>query len=147
MAVSSIENERLPKLEESKMRILFAIMLLSLTILPGNPYAADSRSMGQKDVSVSDNKKAVVPVGHRTALGVDQIRAKEKAAKGSSKRGTAKLKGYFNGFLNGMNSVSHSLSNPDGKVLTAKQKEKRLSFKEQLKLEMERKRQRNNVSK
>jgi len=103
--------------------------------------------MGQKNDSISNHNsvagKATVPVGHRTAYGTDQIQQKEQAAKGSSKRGTAKLKGYINGFMDGLNSFSRSMSTTEGKALTAKQKEKRLSFKEQLKLEMERKRQRN----
>ncbi len=125
------------------MRILFVIMLLFLTLLPGHSYAANNIDlMAQKNGTVSNNEKAVVPIGHRTALGVDQMKRKEKAAKGSGKRGTALLKGYLSGFLGGLNNFSHGLRNSEGKVLTAKQKEKRLSFKERLKLELERKRQR-----
>jgi len=116
-------------------------------MLPEASYAAkDSGVMDQKNGSASshhsDAGKAAVPVGHRTALGIDQIKQKEEAAKGSSKRGTAKLQGYISGFMGGINSFSHSISNTKGETLTAKQKEKRLSFKERLKLEMERKRQR-----
>jgi len=120
--------------------------MLSLIILPENPYA-DSHAVGQKNGSASNREKVIVPVGHRTAYGADQVKDKEEAAKESSKRGTEQLKGYLNGFLKGINSASRSLSNPDGKELTAKQKEKRLSFKEQLKLEMGRKRQRNSAGK
>jgi len=127
-------------------------MLLSVVMSPGFSYATDDMdARNQQHDSISNDagkkhrsaaQKTVVPIERRTVYGAEQIKKKAEASKESGKRGNAKLNGYLNGFLDGLNSVSRSLSSTDGKVLTAKQKERRMSFKERLKLEMERKQQR-----
>jgi len=138
------------------MRILFAIILLSVVISPGISYATDDiDARNQKHAPVSNDagkkhrsaaQKAVVPIERRTVYGAEQIKKKVQASKGSGKRGNAELNGYINGFLDGLNGLSRNLSKTEG-PLTARQKEKRMSFKERLKLELERKQQRNNGEK
>ncbi|MDQ6982277.1 MAG: hypothetical protein Q9M08_04625 [Mariprofundus sp.] len=139
------------------MRTLFTIILMSLVILPGGSYAANSiDARDQKVDSASNNaekkqhhpavQKAAVPIERRTVYGAEQIKKKAEASKESGKRGNAKLNGYLNGFLDGLNGLSRNLSKTEG-PMTARQKEKRMSFKERLELELERKQQRNNGEK
>jgi len=101
-----------------------------------------------KNRPVTEN--AVVPIGHRSVRGTNEIKAKMEASKDSGKRGTAKLQGYLSSFLGGMQSLNDALSGAeDNGELSAKQKarlkERKISFKERLKLELEKKRQRNNA--
>jgi len=129
---------------------------MSLVILPGGSYAANSIDARDQKVGPVSNdagkkhrsaaQKAVVPIERRTVYGAEQIRKKAEASKGSGKRGNAELNGYLNGFLDGLNGLSRNLSKTEG-PMSARQKEKRMSFKERLKLELERKQQRNNGKK
>jgi len=91
-------------------------------------------------------EKVVVPIEHRSVRGSDAIKAKMEASKGSGKRGTAKMQGYINGFMGGLQNLSNMLSGPEDKEkLSARQRERKMSFKERLKMELEKKRQRNFV--
>jgi len=93
-------------------------------------------------------KEAVVPIEHRSVRGSEQIKAKIEASKDSGKKGTAKMQGYINGFMGGLQNLSSMLSGPEDKEkLSARQKERKMSFKERLKLELEKKRQRNEARK
>ncbi|MDQ6959009.1 MAG: hypothetical protein Q9M24_07870 [Mariprofundaceae bacterium] len=91
-------------------------------------------------------EEVVVPIGHRSVRGSDAIKAKIEASKDSGKKGTAKMQGYINGFMGGLQSLSNMLSDPeDREKLSTRQKERKMSFKERLKLELEKKRERNFV--
>jgi len=91
-------------------------------------------------------EKVVVPIEHRNVRGSEQIKAKMEASKGSGKRGTAKIQGYINGFMGGLRSFSDMLSGPEDKEqLSARKKERKMSFKERLKMELKKKQQRNFV--
>ncbi len=89
-----------------------------------------------------------VPIEHRSVRGSDQIKAKMKASKDSGKRGTAKMQSYINGFMGGLQRLSDTLSSfKDREQLNVRQKERRMSFRERLKLELEKKRKRNEAKK
>jgi len=89
-------------------------------------------------------EEVVVPIEHRNVRGSEQIKAKMEASKDSGKRGTAKMQGYIDGFMGGLQSFSEMLSGPEDKArLSARQQERKMSFKERLKMELEKKRQRN----
>jgi len=89
-------------------------------------------------------EEAVVPIEHRSVRGSDAVKAKIEASKDSGKKGTAKMQSYINGFMGGLQSLSNMLSGPEDKEkLSTRQKEQKMSFKERLKLELEKKRQRN----
>jgi len=91
-------------------------------------------------------EEAVVPIEHRSVRGSDAIKAKIEASKDSGKKGTAKMQGYINGFMGGLQNLSNMLSDPEDKEkLSARQQERKMSFKERLKMELEKKRQRNFV--
>jgi len=96
----------------------------------------------------STTEKTVVPIEHRSVRGSQEMKKKMEAAKDSGKRGTAKLKGYLNGFLGSLQEVSDMLSAAEDKgQRSARQKKRKMSFKERLKIELEKKRQRNNARK
>ncbi len=96
----------------------------------------------------STTEKTVVPIGHRSVRGSEQIKKKMEAAKESGKKGTAKLKGYFSGLLGSLQKFSDTLSSYEDKGrISARKKERKMSFKERLKIELEKKRQRNNARK
>lgn len=89
-------------------------------------------------------EKVVVPIEHRSVRGSDQIKGKMEASKDSGKRGNAKIHSYINGFLGGLQRFSDTLSSPgDKKQLSERQKERKMSFRERLKLELEKKKKRN----
>lgn len=93
-------------------------------------------------------EEIVVPIEHRSVRGSDQIKEKIEASKDSGKRGSAKIQSYINGFLGGMQSFSDMLSSSeDREKLSVRQKERKMSFKERLKMELEKKRQRNETRK
>jgi len=89
-----------------------------------------------------------VPIEHRSVRGSDQIKEKMQASKDSGKRGTAKMQSYINGFMGGLQRLSDTLSSfKDREQLNVRQKERRMSFRERLKLELEKKRKRNEAKK
>jgi len=93
-------------------------------------------------------KAAPVPEYRKTARGTEQIKAKEELSKDAGKRGTAKLKSYMHAIFGGFESPAMAKyiakhgrpgGNPDSL--------KGMSFQERLKLELEKKRKRNEARK
>lgn len=89
--------------------------------------------------------KEPVPVAHQTARGSGQIREKMKATEESGKKATQKVKDWFSGIAGTIRKFSkkHEISSKDGGKSTLEKKgEREMSFREQLKLELERQRER-----
>ncbi len=89
-----------------------------------------------------------VPLYRRSVRGTNEIKAKEDLSKNAGKRGTAKLKSYIHAIFGGFESAGmrdyaaehgHSGGNHDSM--------RGMTFKERLKLELKKKRQRNEVRK
>jgi len=89
-------------------------------------------------------KTALVPEYRKTARGTDQIKAKAELSKDAGKRGTAKLKSYIHAIFGGFESpemANYIAENGHGDST------KGMSFKTRLKLELEKKKQRNEARK
>jgi len=91
---------------------------------------------------------APVPLYRKNVRGTDNIKAKEQLSKDAGKRGTAKLKSYIHAIFGGFESPEMAKyiarhgrpgGNPDNL--------KGMSFQEHLKLELEKKRKRNEARK
>jgi len=91
---------------------------------------------------------APVPLYRKNVRGLDKIKAKEELSKDSGKRGTAKLKSYIHAIFGGFESPALAKyiaehGRPGGNPDTMKG----MSFKARLKLELEKKRKRNEARK
>jgi len=93
----------------------------------------------------SERAKEPVPVAHQTARGSEQIREKMKASEESGKKATRKVKNWFSGIAGSIRKFSrkHGISPKDGGKRALEEKpEREMSFKEQLKFELEKQRER-----
>jgi len=86
-----------------------------------------------------------VPVAHRTARGSEQVKEKMKASEESGKKATQDVKNWFSGIAGTIRKFSrkHGISSKDGGKRALEEKpEREMSFKEQLKFELEKQRER-----
>jgi len=90
----------------------------------------------------------LVPEYRKTARGTDQVKAKAELSKDAGKRGTAKLKSYIHAVFGGFESpemakyiAKHGRSGAHSGNLVG------MSFQERLKLELEKKKKRNETRK
>jgi len=86
-----------------------------------------------------------VPVAHQTARGSEQVKEKMKASEESGKKATQDVKNWFSGIAGTIRKFSrkHGISPKDGGKRALEEKpEREMSFKEQLKFELEKQRER-----
>jgi len=86
-----------------------------------------------------------VPVAHQTARGSEQVKEKMKASEESGKKATQDVKNWFSGIAGTIRKFSrkHRISPKNGGKRALEEKpEREMSFKEQLKFELEKQRER-----